>query len=109
MYLVITTTTTTTHPVKEGGSWQVALSGCTAAAQHGLYLSVTHKPFRAATASPELLAIETRLHLFTYSWSSATSRQKFSGSARHVFQVLCMRLTVAGGQDVHHLKQTKNR
>lgn len=26
----------------------------TAAAQHGLHLTVTHKPFRAATASPEL-------------------------------------------------------
>lgn len=37
-----------------GGS-QVEFSGFTAAAQYGLHLSVTHKPFRAATASPELL------------------------------------------------------
>ena len=71
MYLVKTT------PVKERhgwlacwlagwlAGWLAALSGCTAAAQHGLYLSVTHKPFRAATALPELLVVGTRLPLFT--------------------------------------------
>lgn len=36
------------------GSRGLRCRSFTAAAQHGLHLTVTHKPFRAATASPEL-------------------------------------------------------
>lgn len=72
---------------------QVVLSGCTAAAQYGLYLSVTHKPFRAATASPELLGIEALPQLFTY--FSTTSSQMEADIFRQLLR---------GGQGVQHLK-----
>lgn len=101
---------TTPHPVEErhtrwrsatAGS-QVVLSGRTAAAQHGLYLSVTHKPFRAATASPEPLGTEA-LRLL----ASERRRQTFSGGRRHLFRLLCIDLTLLGGCGVRHLKQSK--
>lgn len=65
--------------VLNGRTWGCSLtatlcfSGFTAAAQYGLYLTVTHKPFRAATASPELHSWSTPLSSsvsFSYSSSS---------------------------------------
>ena len=45
---------------------QAVCSGFTGAAQYGLHLFFTHKPFRAATASPELKSWSLRFHLFCY-------------------------------------------
>lgn len=103
------------------GDNHVVYSSFTAAAQYGLHLSVTHKPFRAATASPELQSWSLRLRLSSSSALFAlSSSSRFLILITHIqiqtyylsfiyLQTLSCLSTSKAGKVALHLKHTGKR
>lgn len=102
---------------------QVVYSGFTAAAQYGLHLSVTHKPFRAATASLELQSCSSTsdsCHILCYvhtlhppvlskphvnRWGQTFCLPKDVQMISSIFFSYILS-TPKAGKEVHHLKHT---